>query len=310
MRNAEAVSETFSVQGCEVFIANFDRVQHGVRSVDAASTLAEKQAAAAAAAAPMINIAGRWALVTGASRGLGRQIACGLARLGTHLVLHARSPDHLAETTALCSAFGGNTHALTADLGRPEEIENFLDQLDSLGVPIDILYNNAGISPSNYGDFWKTPADAFAIAMAVNTFAPIRLCQHVLPTMIERRFGRVVNVSSSIQRRPAEIAYACSKAALDKFVVDIRDTLTGTGAMISLLDPGWLRTDMGGPNAPFAVDSALPGALLAAVVDGDINGHWIAAQDFAGMSLENAVRKAVVNGLCVSSIDPDITCQK
>lgn len=306
MRNADAVADKFTALGCYVFIAQFDRFQHGVRSIVAGSALT-KRLAAISTPAPMRDMAGRWALVTGASRGLGRQIACALARLGVHLVLHARTTEHLTETSDICSGFGVQTHLLAADLGQPEAIDLLLGKIDRLKLPIDILYNNAGISPSSYGSFWNTPADAFASAFTVNTLAPIRLSQHLLPTMIARRSGRIINVSSSIQRRPAEIAYACSKAALDKFVFDICDTLQGTGVMISLLDPGWLQTDMGGPDAPFRVDSALTGALLAAVVDGDVNGRWIAAQDYSSLSLNDAIRKAVANGIGCRMVAPDLT---
>jgi NAD(P)-dependent dehydrogenase (short-subunit alcohol dehydrogenase family) len=109
--------------------------------------------------------------------------------------------------------------------------------------------------------------------------------------MISQGYGRVVNVSSTIQYRPYEMAYACSKAALDKYVHDISPTLDGTGVKMSLLDPGWLKTDMGGENATHDVESVLPGALLGVVMDDFENGRWFSAQDFAGQDLESAIAK-------------------
>jgi NAD(P)-dependent dehydrogenase (short-subunit alcohol dehydrogenase family) len=112
--------------------------------------------------------------------------------------------------------------------------------------------------------------------------------------MIQRGFGRVIHLSSSIQHRPSEMAYACSKAALDKFVHDLAPTLSGTGVILSMLDPGWTSTDMGGPEAPHIPDSVLPGALLGAMMKGDFNSEWFHAQDYAGMSLESALGKASI----------------
>ena len=76
--------------------------------------------------------------------------------------------------------------------------------------------------------------------------------------------------------------YAASKAALDKFVRDTVGKLHGTGVTMNLLDPGWLRTDLGGPKAPNPVESVLPGALVPALVDDDMQGQWFSAQDYAG----------------------------
>ena len=100
---------------------------------------------------------------------------------------------------------------------------------------------------------------------AVNTVAPIRICYRLIPPMIKRGFGRVINISSTIQKRPGEMAYACSKAALSKFVHDMAPGLEGTGVMMSLVCPGYVRSDMGGPNAPHRVESVIPGALLGAL---------------------------------------------
>jgi short-subunit dehydrogenase len=110
--------------------------------------------------------------------------------------------------------------------------------------------------------------------------------------MVRRGFGRVVNVSSTIQKRPAEMAYACSKAALSKFVHDMSPSLKGTGVVISLLCPGYVRSDMGGPDAPHPVESVIPGALLGALVDESGAGRWFMAQDYAGLDLETAVERA------------------
>lgn len=111
--------------------------------------------------------------------------------------------------------------------------------------------------------------------------APICITYRVLPRMRARGFGRIIQLTSGIQDQPQLMAYAASKAALDKFVRDTVPSLRKTGVLMNLLDPGWLRTDLGGPNAPGAVESVLPGALVPALVDGEVHGVFFRAQDFA-----------------------------
>jgi NAD(P)-dependent dehydrogenase (short-subunit alcohol dehydrogenase family) len=98
--------------------------------------------------------------------------------------------------------------------------------------------------------------------------------------MIERRFGRVVNVTSGVKDQPQMMAYAASKAALDKYVYDMAPHLQGTGVTMNLLDPGWLRTDLGGLQAPNPVESVLPGALVPVLLEDGTCGKWFSAQDY------------------------------
>jgi short-subunit dehydrogenase len=117
------------------------------------------------------------------------------------------------------------------------------------------------------------------------------ICYAFLPGMVERGFGRIVNVTSGIQNEPEQAGYSASKAALDKVTKDLGTTVEGTDVMISLVDPGWCRTDLGGPKAPNDPDSVIPGMVLGAFADDKKSGRWISAQDYAGMSLEDALNK-------------------
>ena len=279
-----------------VYLAHFDRGYHHV------SSLRQIEVEGIASQPPsdpaLLSLQGRWALVTGASRGIGQQIARALATLGLNLICHAKTEGSARHACHLLAENGITTHPAAADLANPEAVDNLCEWLAKSAPPISVLYNNAAISPPCPEGFWKITGEEFSLCYAVNTIAPIRISQAVIPGMKARGFGRVVNVSSSIQQRPDEMAYACSKAALDKFVHDLSPHLDGTGVMMSLLDPGWLRTDMGGSAAPQDVGSVLPGALLGAFVNGNVNGRWISAQDYNGQTLEAAVRKAFFVGAC------------
>jgi|WetSurMetagenome_2_1015567.scaffolds.fasta_scaffold00190_27 3-oxoacyl-[acyl-carrier protein] reductase len=235
-------------------------------------------------------VRGKWTLVTGAARGAGYQIALQMAKLGSNIIAHSRSISHVEELTAACSGLGVEVVPVAAEFSNLVEVEAMLSDLEHLAPQIDIVFNNAAI-PCSAG-FWSAPSREYLSVFTVNAVVPIRICQHIIPSMIKRGFGRIINVTSNVQKRPETIPYACSKAALDKFVHDLAPSLQGSGVMLTLVEPGWLRTDMTQFDGPHAVESVIPGILLGALLDGDINGRWFSAQDYAGLSIEAAIRKA------------------
>ncbi len=228
-----------------------------------------------------IDLRGKWALVTGASRGIGREIARGLAAKGCNLVLHGRAREHCA---GLARELGGavKVAVVAAELSVEADVGRLVrEALDASGG-LDVLYNNAAIMTPFRQDYTTVTADDYRKSFEVNLIAPVIITHGLLPRMLARRFGRIVQVTSGIRDQPELMAYAASKAALDKFVRDTVIRLQGTGVTMNLLDPGWLRTDLGGPNAPNSVESVMPGALMPALVEDDVQGKWFSAQDFAG----------------------------
>ena len=296
----------------DLFVACFDRgydLVHDVKALDAGPE-AWPSGSAVLSAEPDVNrpervaqgretgerntalpVQGLWTLVTGASRGVGRQIALEMARLGSHVVVHSRQIGHTKELVAACAELGVQVVAVAAELDDLGALERMLDGLERSVPQIDIVFNNAAISHPCGGP-WSVSPSNYLQHYAVNAVAPILICNRLLPAMIRRGFGRVVNVSSTIQKRPGELAYACSKAALSKYVHDLAPSLEGTGVMMSLLCPGFVRSDMGGAGASHPVESVLPGALLGALMDGDVNGRWFIAQDYAGLELPQAIERA------------------
>ena len=118
------------------------------------------------------------------------------------------------------------------------------------------------------------------------------ICYHFMPKMIEAGFGRIINTTSGIALEPEQAGYSASKAALDKITIDLGSKVEGTDVMINLTDPGWCRTDLGGPHAPNAPESAIPGIAVGAFVDDKKSGRYLNAPHFTGMTIEEAVRKA------------------
>lgn len=224
---------------------------------------------------------GKWALVTGSSRGIGREIARGLAQLGCNLVLHARKRENLTSIVGEL-AERVQVKAVGAALDDPADVARLVRESLELSGGIDVLYNNAGLMTPFRDPYATVTAEDYRACFEVNFIAPICITHGLLPSMLKRRFGRIVQVTSGIRDQPELMAYAASKAALDKFVRDTAPRLRKTGVTMNLLDPGWLRTDMGGPNAPNPVESVMPGALVPALIDGEVHGVWFSAQDFAG----------------------------
>ena len=164
--------------------------------------------------------------------------------------------------------------------------------IDEKGTQIDIILNNAGLQIAYRTDYLDTPVSDYDISFKVNTVAPMMICYHFLPGMKERGFGRIVNTTSGIDMEPEQAGYSAAKAALSKVTRDLGRDYDGSDIMISLTDPGWCRTDLGGPAAPNSPESALPGILVGAFIDDGKCGRTFAAQDFSGMTLEEAVEKA------------------
>lgn len=240
----------------------------------------------------MIDIKGKWALVTGANRGIGKLAAEALAQQGANIIALSRSLEHTAELKTQLETRGVEVFCIAAELSDPASVKNALDEIDNAGINVEIVLNNAGVQIAYRNDYFATPISDYEISFAVNTIAPMMICYHFLPKMIANGFGRIVNTTSGIMNEPEQAGYSASKAALDKVTKDIGSKLQGTDVIISLTDPGWCRTDLGGPNAPNAPESAIPGVVVGAFVNDKKSGRLFTAGDFQGMSLEDAVIKA------------------
>ena len=240
----------------------------------------------------MISIQGKWALITGASRGIGYLTAKFMAAQGCNLILHSRSLSHTEKVLDEVRSCGVSALAVEADLGDPASVEAMLKEIDGLDVDVDIVLNNAGVQVAYRTDYCNTPVSDYETSFRINTIAPAMICYHFLPKMIQKGTGRILNTTSGIALDVCQAGYSASKAALDKITIDLGSKVQGTDVMINLTDPGWCRTDLGGDQAPNAPESAIPGIVIGVFADDGKSGRNLGAQHFTGMTLEAAVEKA------------------
>ena len=240
----------------------------------------------------MYQVKGKWALITGAARGIGYLTAKFMAEQGCNLILHSRDLSHTEKVMAEVQGMGVSAYAVAADLNDLDSVQRMLDTIDELGVNVDIVLNNAGLQVAYRTDYFQTPVSDYEISFRVNTISPAMICYHFLPGMIERGTGRIVNTTSGIALDVCQAGYSASKAALDKITIDLGSKVQGTDVLINLTDPGWCRTDLGGAQAPNAPESAIPGIVAGVFVDDKKSGRLLAAQNFTGLTLEEMVRKA------------------
>lgn len=240
----------------------------------------------------MVDVKGRWALITGASRGIGYLTAIFMAKQGCNLVLHSRKAEHCDKVLKEVREYGIEAYVVAAELSDLSAVEEMLHLIDDNNTQIDIVFNNAGVQVAYRDEYLKTPMSDYDLSFKINTMAPMMICYHFLPMMRERGFGRIINTTSGITLDPQQAGYSASKAALDKVTIDLGSKFEGTDVMINLTDPGWCRTDLGGAHAPNAPESALPGVVVGAFVDDKKSGRYFPAGNFYGLTLEAAVEKA------------------
>ena len=218
------------------------------------------------------SVAGKKALVTGGSSGIGAAVAVALSKAGANVGICARRENLLREVLEECRAAGASDARMwIADLGDLDAVDDFAARADEELGGIDLLVNNAGIPKRRF--LLDLTPDVVESVMAINYFSPIRLTLALLPRMIERGEGRIVNISSVAARLspPHEAAYAASKAALSAWSECMAVDLADTPIKVHVVNPGVIDTELfhlPDNEPPMAqLDPETPEDMAAAIVE-------------------------------------------
>ncbi len=208
-------------------------------------------------------------LVTGANRGLGLEFVHQLLARGARVIAACRQPGRALKLTELAAAHPGHLSVLPLDLNKERSITGLAQEAGTLTDKLDALINNAGVlvSGERYGEL---VAKSFADTFATNVIGPLLLTQALTPLLEHGDAARVINLSSDLGSQGDTVAfntpsYAISKAALNMVTRLTAAELGARGITVISLNPGWVRTDMGGARAPLAVPESV--AAMLEVID-------------------------------------------
>ncbi len=222
----------------------------------------------------------RIALVTGANRGLGLEISRQLLERGLRVVLTGRDLAAVEQARLGLGNLAARSISVRMDVTDTQSIAEARTQVTKQLGPVDVLVNNAAILLHEDDDVFEIPVDAYRSTFDTNVFGVIETCRVFVPPMAQRGYGRVVNVSSGAgqlaRMSTYAPAYSISKTALNAFTRILAATYADRGVLANVIDPGWVRTDMGGSGAPGSVTQGADSAVWAATLadDGPTGGFF------------------------------------
>jgi len=210
------------------------------------------------------------AIVTGANRGIGLEIARQLVAEGVRVVMGCRD-EVKGERAAKQLKLGELAVVKALDVNDTKSVRRLVDSVNKEFGPPAILVNNAGVYPEDSeARVTDTRTSVWRETFETNLFGAVRLCREVVPLMQKVAYGRIVNLSSGLgqvsKMGAGSPAYRVSKAALNAFTATLAAEVKGSGILVNSLSPGWVRTDMGGAEAPRSVEEGAETAVWLALL--------------------------------------------
>jgi len=220
-----------------------------------------------------MNLKNKVILITGAGSGLGKALAIAAGQAGGKVICAGRRKERIQQTAEEVTKTGGLGAAIEMDVTDGKSVEKGMKQAEKEIGPIEILINNAGII-TGMKAVQDLPVDEWDRIMATNVRGPYLLMKSILPGMIQRGFGRIVNISAPIKHLPKAAAYCASKCALDSLTKAVSYELKGVDILINAVEPPFLDTEMhkGGKKPEEVVAQILE---LAALDEGSQSGRIV-----------------------------------
>ena len=230
----------------------------------------------------------RIAVVTGSNRGLGYAISRKLAQIGIHVILTSRNEaDGLAAKQQLSSE-GLDADYCVLDVTNDVSVQKFTKWLHETYSKVDILVNNAGINPTTKPEessLLTVQLETMRFTWETNVLDVVRITQALNPLMQAQNYGRIVNISTEMASLssisddyyPLAPSYRLSKVGVNGITAILAKELQGTNILVNAYSPGWMKTDMGGDNAPFTAEEGAETAVyLATLPDRGVQGQFFA----------------------------------
>ena len=189
-----------------------------------------------------MNLKDKVVLITGAGSGLGKSLAVAVGQVGAKVICAGRRKDKIQQTADEVNKAGGTGTAVEMDVTDLKSVEKGVKVAEKFG-PIDVLINNAGII-TGMKAVQDLPVEEWDKIMATNVRGPYLLMRAILPAMIQRGFGRILNISAPIKHLPKAAAYCASKCALDSLTKAVGYELKGVDVIINAVEPPFLDTEM------------------------------------------------------------------
>lgn len=218
------------------------------------------------------------AVITGANRGIGFGLAKALAEKSYRVIMVGRNADKLTEAAETLRATNPNVEFMVADIADTSQVHALAARLNETCSAVDVLINCAGViietdQAGNPSDLAHVDPEKVLSTLNINTVGALRMTQALLPLLQKSSGARIVNISSGMggirEMDGGWPGYRLSKAALNALTKVTAAEIQGTNIKVNSVCPGWVRTDMGGPNATRSVEEAVPGILWAAELDDD-----------------------------------------
>jgi NAD(P)-dependent dehydrogenase (short-subunit alcohol dehydrogenase family) len=211
------------------------------------------------------------ALVTGANRGLGKEVCRQLAEQGYRVILTSRTEDKGRAALADIAQDDFDIVYHQLDVNNQQSIATIKEWIINTYGRLDVLVNNAGINYDTWQNALNADLEECHETMEANLFGPWRLAQTFVPLMQEKGFGRVVNVSSGAGALngmdSGKPSYAMSKAALNVLTIKLAHLTAEDNILVNAVCPGWVRTDMGGKEATRSIPEGAKGIVWAATIE-------------------------------------------